>query len=993
MSFLSILMSVLYSIFHADTVLIYWGPFPFIQCSDCRMTKNWSSSKANKSVHLQNRFLNSTLAAPSTCAEKQFGNLTKTETFASLSTISFPSERDPKDSNDQSQRDTERPETMAFPHGTQFATPARDDDDLASMGSAASVATTIFDGLEDERLDNVREARGYVSTTCRAFIKTHDDAKEDEDDLDLAAEADSQRLKCVKAAWRFVEFARSEFASCSDFDVQGRENVAAFIKGYQQKICIRPIIQEDLRDVAGYSQKFPTRDDVVAPIPAPIFAAPFNVPDITTPSAAQRKRNLTDESTGPNPSEKRGRQGSTPAFDDNDPLNLNVAGAAAPPPGATAPPGAAEPLGAAAPSGATAPPPLRRNLLPPGAKSKRAENWVLDHSRDKSPTNQLRKNELKGLQEQTAAINRGREENERELAKWKATKEKLAKDLEDMQKRKEAKREKERKEKEKKEARKHHIAVERNNEFQREALTKAANTSTELQQMQEIVAQMTAQCNIMADELADDIPTDDDDDMGFELVQSKKKKKKTPIKASRPSLPPPSLADLPPPPPTTTVTPAPAQRRRNSVRLGGLVEHAGNVNQEPAPLRAHNGGGDRDLAWLQTQQLAQTYAQNARPAEPFETGSANQYAIHMARFDLVANTRGMDNRAKVLELSNWFTGTAKQLIDSESANVDADIAYHNARAELNLLFGGNNDSISALLSFVKIGKPIDPEDYKGHLSLYGQLRAAETTATASGKRQDLDRKDVLEVILEKKLPHMREKFWKKDEKARMFGTPRMSFNDLKTRLQIKINTLNSMNTRAAETRTAKVAATNVTQPVPAPRRSLPEASRNESYAGRVTKSPPLPQPTTRCAVCQGYHATVDCAMLAKLEADAKVKKLKDCSCCLSCINPGHIVKSCPFPLSRCQVCHGTHHTILHGRTYQSNPRLSPDAQTFEPAAGNNNNNRNRGGRPNNNNATQGPTEPTLAAAGASTASAAQVSTAPSVPPPAPQQSADGNPII
>ena len=46
------------------------GSFPFIQCSHCRMTKNWSPFQTNKSVHLQNRFLNSTLVAPSTCAEK-----------------------------------------------------------------------------------------------------------------------------------------------------------------------------------------------------------------------------------------------------------------------------------------------------------------------------------------------------------------------------------------------------------------------------------------------------------------------------------------------------------------------------------------------------------------------------------------------------------------------------------------------------------------------------------------------------------------------------------------------------------------------------------------------------------------------------------------------------------------------------------------------------------------------------------------------------------
>ena len=267
---------------------------------------------------------------------------------------------------------------MVHTRNTNYATPAIPDDDAESMGTAASTASTIFDGLEDERLDNIREARQYVNDACKTFIRCHDRAKADEDDLALAADADEQRLRCVKAAWRFVAFARNELPACTDFDVQGRENVAAFIKGYEQKINIRPIIQEDLRDADGYNQKFRSRNNVVAPITgvnaAPLFAAPFNVPDISTPNNKQRKRNLTDKSAGQNPSEKRGRQGSSAAFDDNDPLNLDVAGAAAAPiPSVNLPP-----TGHLLDVGNNGQP--TENLLPPGARSMRAEDWVLSQS-------------------------------------------------------------------------------------------------------------------------------------------------------------------------------------------------------------------------------------------------------------------------------------------------------------------------------------------------------------------------------------------------------------------------------------------------------------------------------------------------------------------------------------------------------------------------------------------------------------------------------------
>ena len=380
---------------------------------------------------------------------------------------------------------------MVHTRNTNYATPAALDDDAASMASIASIASTIFDGLEDERLDNIREARQYVNDACKAFIRCHDRAKADEDDLALAADADEQRLRCVKAAWRFVAFVRNELPACTDFDVQGRENVAAFIKGYEQKINIRPIIQEDLRDADGYNQKFPSRNDVVAPITgvnaAPLFAAPFNVPDIAAPNSQQRKRNLTDESAGQNPSEKRGRQGSSAAFDDNDPLSLNVAGAAAASNPPTTPPLTGQLLDGGNNGQSTG------NLLPPGARSKRAEDWVLSQTRSKSPTSEMRRSELEALRIQTAAIDKGREANERELAKWKETREKLEKDMEDLKRRKAAKKSKEQKEKEKSDARKHHVTLERNTERQRQALAKAANTSMELQQMQEIVSQMATQ--------------------------------------------------------------------------------------------------------------------------------------------------------------------------------------------------------------------------------------------------------------------------------------------------------------------------------------------------------------------------------------------------------------------------------------------------------------------------------------------------------------------
>ena len=46
----------------------------------------------------------------------------------------------------------------------------------------------------------------------------------------------------------------------------------------------------------------------------------------------------------------------------------------------------------------------------------------------------------------------------------------------------------------------------------------------------------------------------------------------------------------------------------------------------------------------------------------------------MAKFDLIASTKGMDARAKLLELGNWFTGAPKLIVDAEAMDPDPEKA-------------------------------------------------------------------------------------------------------------------------------------------------------------------------------------------------------------------------------------------------------------------------------------------------------------------------------
>ena len=608
------------------------------------------------------------------------------------------------------------------PNAFQSITHPADEDAMSGM-STVSTASTIFDGATDQRLTTVRELQQEISKCCRRFIHKHDEALKDDDNIDGVQMADDFRLECVNKAWTFIEEAMKEFCTHADFDVQARSRIAFFIDKHQKNFATCPVIHPGMRNVVGYDRPFPTYEDVIAAHAnkdtASVFMRPFDVtaPGATAapPTSAQKKRNVNEESFQSLPTGKRGRAGSSPEGVVVPDVNVIEVGQL---------------------------PAQTGNTLPPGARHKETGNWLRDQenerrqARSRSPTEGIRRKELEELRAQTDQINKDKEANRKEVERLKKVKAEMEKKMaeaqhlkeierkqraEEKRKRKEKKEEEKRrmeeeekrKEQEKKANRLHQVAKERSEEFQRKAIADAANSAAELQQMQEVLAAMTIDCNAASGSLTDVMTaTDDDSDDDFILVQNKRNKRKTPTKST--CLPPtPSVQfALPPPPPYRASKPVPKLRKNVN---SGATRRAENREQIAAPPRVHNGGVEQELAWLHTQQLAQTFAQNARPAVPFEMGTANKYMIHMARFDMVANTRGMDSRAKVLELSNWFAGMPQMIVDAVSTIEDADLAYATARSELDALFGRNRDSVRSLIQYVNEGKPLHHHDYKGHL--------------------------------------------------------------------------------------------------------------------------------------------------------------------------------------------------------------------------------------------------------------------------------------
>ena len=162
----------------------------------------------------------------------------------------------------------------------------------------------------------------------------------------------------------------------------------------------------------------------------------------------------------------------------------------------------------------------------------------------------------------------------------------------------------------------------------------------------------------------------------------------------------------------------------------------------------------------------------------------------------------------------------------------------------------------------------------------------------------------------------------------------MLFTDLLDMIQFRAGILNAAGN--TEETTVKVAAIVTSNPASqsSPQSTAPKESPSPSYANVLSHSPPMQQSTIRCGICESFHNTVDCATLARIDADAKVKKLQEKRLCFHCLQHGHDAKLCPQKSStKCIICHKAHHTILHGRTYptpvsQSTPlSMTPNDDT------------------------------------------------------------------
>ena len=138
------------------------------------------------------------------------------------------------------------------------------DDEVMSQTSAASLVSTIFDGVRNDGMDVIRAAQKQLSATIKKFKKAHDNAKETKDADDEEC-ADDERRRAVKMAWLLIEEMHRMFPSDSNMDVYAKECVKRYVAKHKGEMDDRPLLTEEIRTDARFNDPFPTADDVTKP--------------------------------------------------------------------------------------------------------------------------------------------------------------------------------------------------------------------------------------------------------------------------------------------------------------------------------------------------------------------------------------------------------------------------------------------------------------------------------------------------------------------------------------------------------------------------------------------------------------------------------------------------------------------------------------------------------------------------------------------------------
>ena len=293
----------------------------------------------------------------------------------------------------------------------------------------------------------------------------------------------------------------------------------------------------------------------------------------------------------------------------------------------------------------------------------------------------------------------------------------------------------------------------------------------------------------------------------------------------------------------------------------------------------------------------------------------------MARFDAASDTQAVTAGEKLLELVHWFDGPAKRIIVAHTAAMDKRVAFGMARYQMDRLYKANVNTLQTIVSDLAKGKKVGEEDVQGHVEIYAELCEAKTVIDEMMKARTYDEGDVVRRVLEARLTHLANRFWRRNDEQLLLTGTQLGINDLITEVTGWMSILSSRGIQAKPAATSRIAATTAASGTSSP---------STSYAQRLSTSPPKQQPTCVCGICGSVHETQACNVLINASVEERVNRLHAKGLCFHCFQSGHTAKNC-VQRPKCGIpnCNKTHATLLHDRKI-TRPAPNPNALPFRP---------------------------------------------------------------
>ena len=291
---------------------------------------------------------------------------------------------------------------------------------------------------------------------------------------------------------------------------------------------------------------------------------------------------------------------------------------------------------------------------------------------------------------------------------------------------------------------------------------------------------------------------------------------------------------------------------------------------------------------------------------PKFSGDPLDYDSFIRTFDARIASRTNDDSEKMHYLDQYTSGIPKQIVRS-CMHIPAGLGYVEARRQLDERFG---DRFLLAQTYLKRLETIRKDDVKGLDEFTIFLVGCRNTMSVTDGIRELDYPTSLRLIVSK-LPGFLQERWARTADSILHDSRGvLTFGGLVTFLEretrIKRNpvfgkTVVSSDVKSASQKKKSISAATVSKPSTTTSSGVTAASQNVTTLKNV------------CLFCGFSHSFKVCRKLRKVMHKEKIVFLMKHKLCFGCLGGDHMKSQCT-KRAMCDVCKGSHPTLLHRST-------------------------------------------------------------------------------